>query len=468
LSARRRSPAFHTLVCLALLVATVKAEAQECPPPITSVRADEDYSCLLGVTKPRGWAESIKVVPLSSTLNASFGGEVRLRYDYQHNPAWGQDPQDEHGAFLQRYLLHADARADSGRFRVFTQLRSAFEQFRKAGPSPVEEGELELQQMFADLALVRNDDASLGVRLGRQEFRLGSERLVSLREGPNVRRRFDGARAMLVRGNAEIDTFALYLTENEPGSFEDGTNDNEALWGVYGAIPNALRADAGIDLYYLGHRNEFASYATVSGEETRHTIGARLWGNSGQLDWNWESIYQFGRIGRLDVTAWSIATDTGYSLDGVVWQPRFGISANIASGDSNPDDQTLETFNPLFPRGPYFDELSLLGPRNFFNVHPSLALRPHREVTLTADIDFYWRLEREDGVYDPAGHILRSGAGSRARYVSTLMSMTGTWQVNRNLELSTVYTHVFPGEFIRDTGSHDAIDFIELTARLQF
>ena len=50
--------------------------------------------------------------------------------------------------------------------------------------------------------------------------------------------------------------------------------------------------------------------------------------------------------------------------------------------------------------------------------------------------------------------------------MSTLVSGTARWQVHRSLLLTLVYTHVFPGEFIRETGPHRDIDFVEVTAKV--
>lgn len=101
-------------------------------------------------------------------------------------------------------------------------------------------------------------------------------------------------------------------------------------------------------------------------------------------------------------------------------------------------------------------------------MHPRLTVEPLPKVTLTADVDFYWRLSREDGVYDPAGNLLRDETGSNARYVSTLVSGAADWQVHRHLLLALVYTHVFPGAFIRETAPDRDIDFVEVTAKILF
>jgi hypothetical protein len=395
----------------------------------------------------------------------SLGGEVRLRYDYDESPAWGQDPQDPHGGFLQRYLLHADLHLGE-RVRVFTQLRSALEDGRAGPPSPIEKGELEMQQAFADVGVL--EGGALTLRMGRQELSLGSERLVSVREGPTIRRRFDGLRGIVHAEGWDVSALALYPAQNEPGVFEDDTDTDQSLFGLYAVSPELGLPGMRWDLYYLGYRNEHAAYAQGAGKEKRHSLGVRAWGRHADWDWNGEGIVQVGRFDGADLMAWTVATDTGYTISDASWAPRLGVSANVASGDRDRGDRDLETFNPLFPRGTYFDALGLLGPRNFVNLHPSVTAAPRPDVTLIADVDFFWRLSRDDGVYDPAGNLLRDGTGSKERYVSTLISAEADWQATEHFLFTVVYTHVVPGEFIRETGPHAQTDFIELTARVLF
>ena len=144
------------------------------------------------------------------------------------------------------------------------------------------------------------------------------------------------------------------------------------------------------------------------------------------------------------------------------------MRADIASGDRDPGDADLETFNPLFPRGNYFNELANLGPRNFFDAHPFLTLEVLDPLTLTADWNFYWRQSVEDGIYGPSGNLIRSPEGSRSRYVGSAISLTADWQISRHLNWTTIYAHFFPGSFLRETGSAEPIDFIEFTLSLTF
>jgi hypothetical protein len=82
-----------------------------------------------------------------------------------------------------------------------------------------------------------------------------------------------------------------------------------------------------------------------------------------------------GRFGDAEIRAWSLATDSGYTFDGMAGQPRVALLLAVSSGDTDPDDNRLGTLNLFYPRGNYFGDEATLGPRNFFNIHPALVLR---------------------------------------------------------------------------------------------
>jgi len=193
-----------------------------------------------------------------------------------------------------------------------------------------------------------------------------------------------------------------------------------------------------------------------------------LFGAHAGFDWNWEAVIQWGEFGSGDLLAWTAATDTGYRFATLPFTPRLALNANVASGDKNPNDADLETFNPLFPRGNYFSHLALLGPRNFFNIHPGLELVLVEDIAVSVDTNFYWRLETSDGIYGPSGNILRDGTNVSERYVGWAISGSLDWDINRFAFFGIVYTHVFPDDYIEETGESDDIDFIELTLRVRF
>jgi hypothetical protein len=397
----------------------------------------------------------------------SLGGEIRQRYEYTHNPGFGADPQDPHGVWLQRFAFHSDLQW-SDHVRVFAELHSVLENGRAAGPSPVDEDELEFQNAFLEGRFGLASGSDIRVRVGRQELQLGSARLISVRDGPNVRRTFDGVRVMAQAERWTIDAIAVRPRKNESGIFDDSTDDTQALWGLYlTRSPREGRA-LGLDAYYLVREQDDALYDQGSAAETRRTLGLRFFGSSGGWTWNVEPMVQFGEFGTGQIRAWTIGTETGYTWSDRNWQPSLKVSANIGSGDRDRLAPDLQTFSPLYPRGNYFSEDSILGPQNFYNLHPFLTLRPSSIWALTADYNVFWRMSVGDGVYGPNGSLVRSGEGSRERLVATALSITSEWTIGRQLTFTAIYTHFSPREFLEQTGPSEAVDFLELTGRFRF
>ena len=433
------------------------------------LRYDDDRACFRDPENREGFLGELKFILLADDeqVSLSLGGEIRQRYAYINNPLFGTELQDESGVWLQRYALHGDLRFGP-HVRAFAQLSSALETGGPGGPRPVDENELSFQNAFIDLELPLGSDANLIIRGGRQELQFGSGRLVDVREGPNVRRSFDAARAIFDLARWQVDLFAARPRLSRPGVFDDEADDGEGLWGAYAVGGEGWLPLGELDLYYLGFTDDAGAFVQGTAHERRHSIGARFHGAERGWDWNWEAIYQFGSFGDGGISAWTIAGETGFTFEDRPWRWRFALSANIASGDGDPDDTVLGTFNPLFPRGNYFSEAAVLGPRNFFNLHPFVTVRPTEAWSLTAGMNAFWRLNTNDGVYAPAGQLVRGPSGSDERFVGSAFSLTSQYMLAENLAANAVYTHFFPENFVRATGPSEDIDAFELTLQLKF
>jgi hypothetical protein len=442
-------------------------EACELEP--AKLRFDDHYGCFRDPENRGDVSGDIKLIPLDQDgqVYLSLGGEVRQRYEYTHDPLFGAGPQDNAGVWLQRYTLHSDLHLGP-HLRVFGQFSSSLETGRAGGPSPVDENKLTLQNAFVDLTLPLGPEAAFALRAGRQELQFGSGRLVDVREGPNVRRSFDAVRAIFEVPGWQLEVLAARPRLPRPGVFDDEANDGQALWGVYATSGENWLLIGALDFYYLGFEDDVGAFAQGTAREQRHSVGVRFHGSERGWDWNWEAIYQFGSFGDGNISAWTIATETGFTFEDRPWRPRVALSGNIASGDDDPTDSHLGTFNALFPRGNYFSEAAVLGPRNFFNFHAFVTVQPTEGWSLTADMNFFWRLETNDGVYSPAGQLIRGPSGSNERFVGSAFSLTLEYAFAGNLSFTAIYTRFFAGGFIRATGPSEDVDFFELTLQLKF
>jgi hypothetical protein len=441
------------------------AAALTCPA-IPVIRSESDPATLHA--EKCDLPSPLSYVDLGDTArHVSFGGEVRQRYEYTRNPGLGADPHDAQSVWLQRYALHSDLQWGS-HARAFVELQSVLEQGRSGGPSPLDEDKLELQNAFLEGRMSLGGGGDLRARAGRQELELGSARLISVRDGPNVRRTFDGLRLIAKTGEWTVNALALKPRRDRSGVFDDSTRNSQRLWGVYATrAPDETRA-LGLDAYYLVREDDEAAYDQGVGRERRETLGVRLFGTYGGWRWDIEQMFQFGRFASGNLRAWTLSNVVGYTWSELQWQPGVRISASIASGDRNRDDPDLQTFHPLYPRGNYFSQAAILGPQNFYHAHVFLTLQPSAITTLTVDYDTFWRQSTQDGVYGPSGRLLRSGESNGERLVARDLSLTAEWKLNRQFNFLAIYSRFSPGPFLKQAGLRDTLELVSLTARYRF
>ncbi len=240
---------------------TLRAGSEEIPAFKLS-RQDEDWSIWRGSQPRTHFLDSIKFVPLNGDASAwlTLGGEVRERYEYFDNANWGKGVQDDNGYLLQRFLLSADAHAGD-HFRLFTEFQSGLEDGRNGGPRPTDRDAFDIHQLFVDARIPVGGTNTLTIRPGRQELAFGSQRLVSVRDSPNLRRTFDGVRATLVLEGWQWDAFATRPVRLKTGVFDDDPDPGTKFWGFYGVTPYSPVPGGRIDVYYLGIDRHSATYA---------------------------------------------------------------------------------------------------------------------------------------------------------------------------------------------------------------
>lgn len=398
--------------------------------------------------------DRLKFIPLrgeNEDYYLSFGIWIRERGEYVSNPDWASTPPGNIYP-MQRYFLHADLHLGE-RFRFFDELASSLENGRNGGPRPgVDEKQFYFHQGFFDLGLWRSGKDSLTLRAGRQEMALGSENLVSTRDGRNIRRSLNGFRLTWLSGEWTVDAFALRPTLDNAGIFNDPPDHTASFWGVYAVRPFRVLPQGNVDLYYMGLDSQNVPFdGKGSGREQRETIGTRLWGATEHWDYNDEFTFQWGWFGSDDIRAWAVSTETGYRFGSASLKPRFGTRAVAFSGDQNPSSRTLGTFNSIYEKGPYFSDAELFARRNLVALQPSAELNLSRTVSLTANLAFYWRESPRDGLYSIGNAVLVSGQKSTASYIASQASVQLRWRMNRNLTWFTEYSHFFPGEFLKQS-----------------
>lgn len=437
-------------------------------PTLTIERYPEDWSHLENPSKRTGrWTERFKYVPLreDGSIYLTTGVEARSRYEGYDNPNWGSTPDE--GYVWHRLMPYADLHV--GSVRIFAQpIFSAISGASSRPRTPVDTTGADVLQAFMEVELDVAGGTSLRASAGRKLLSLGAGRFVSTRYGPGIPQAFDGVDATVAGRTRQVAAFYFRPVDTSQGDFDDCGSRQKSTWGIYATQWLGNSRLFGVDAFYLGLRDRRAVYDQGTGRQILHTFGARVFGDTGSWNWNVEGVLQRGLFAGRRTSAWGVASEIGYRPKAMPLQPEFRLTADIVSGDSDPDDPTLGTFNPMFPNGKYLGALTPVGPRNLIHVRPSAAIHPRGDMQVSLTAAAFWRQSTNDGIYAIPGIVLRRGSDSKARFIGKQFELATAWQATPELNLSASASVFDAGDFIRDTGPARSIRMASATANFRF
>ncbi len=204
-------------------------------PRIGFNRWQEDWSVLADPslrTEPLDDLKYIPLLPDDPASYASFGLDLRERFESNDAPFFGVGKNKGDSYLLQRLETHADVRPNAN-WQIFAQLEDARAPGR-AIITPVDEDQFDLEQAFVTYTSAFAGGVAK-IRLGRQEMAFDLQRFVSVRDGPNVRQAFDAA------------WLDWAITPNRAGAVE----------AVHYEVADVIRRAGGHNADYLGVELKF-------------------------------------------------------------------------------------------------------------------------------------------------------------------------------------------------------------------
>jgi hypothetical protein len=254
---------------------------------------------------------------------------------------------------------------------------------------------------------------------------------------------------------------ALRLVKASQNVFDDYPDHAQSMWGTGLSAPHPIWKHANVSLYYYGLDRKNSVFTKGIGRAIRHTIGSRSWKGTDSWDFNYEAIVQWGSFRGRPIRAWALSEDTGYTLSKNRLRPRFGIRADVASGDGGPQSHALGSFDPLLPAAPVYSGPSgVLGPTNLIDLTPTLRISLSPNLSVSWECSSFWRQSLDDGVYTPFVTPIRAGLSTAGRYVATAPSITVTWKANRHTTLSTTYTRFFAGGYFDSVPPERNVNYV--------
>jgi hypothetical protein len=424
-------------------------------PVILFNRWQEDWSVLANPDVPKEPFDNLKYISLSDQdpqTYLSLGADLRERFESNDATNFGVGTNREANYDISRLETDADLRI-AGQFQFFAQLQSDYA-IDKNVDTPVDQDRLDLEQAFVALTEPL-DNGLLKVRLGRQQFGFDLQRFVSVRDGPNVRQSYDAAWVDYEHGKWRYITFYSHpVQDRDLRPFDDYSSPKLSYGGF--RVERKVMKSASVAVYVSRFSQEDARFPSITGNERRDIVDVHFAGTQGPMDWDIEAMHQSGRIGIEDIEAWAFGSLGGHTFTSIPWTPRLGLQVDAASGDKNPLDNQLNTFNPLFPNGYYVTLAGYTGFVNFIHVKPSLTVHPLPRLKLMTAIGAQWRETTADAVYTQPDSAVAGTAGRAGQYTGTYGQFRGDYTLTEHVWLALEVVHFAVSDVIREVGGHDS------------
>lgn len=424
-------------------------------PNISFNRWQENWSVLADPRTPREPFDALKYIALSTTDSETYlslGADLRERFEANDAPDFGIGANRSMDYVISRLDAHADLHLGT-HVQIFAQLQSDFAP-GKPILLPVDQDRLGLEQAFV-VVTEAVAGGTLKLRFGRQQFAFDLQRFISARDGPNVRQSYDAAWVDYENGKWKLISFFSHPVQNRDRHIFDDYSDGRLTYGGV-RLERKISSQTYLASYYSRFTQDTAKFPGITGHERRDIFDLHFSGAASGFDWDFEGMKQTGRIGPDSIHAWAFGSLAGYRFRDLGLSPRLGLQVDGASGDHDPKDHQLGTFNPLFPNGYYVTLAGYTGYVNFIHVKPSLTLYPSKPLKLMLALGAQWRDTIGDAVYSQPNIPVPGTAGHSGRYTGTYGQSRMDWTIDRNISAAVEAVHFAVAQVIRQAGGHDA------------
>jgi len=403
-------------------------------------------------------------IPLAEDESA----ELRLNFDYRarfqvRRPASyaaGANNDDTDSGVLSRLRIGADlALPGNHGFKMVLQDARSF------GSEPrgaVNTGNNDLS--FLEAYWRMDDLLGKGVktRLGRQQWQWGSGRILGLPEFSNTSRAFDGVKLMRDGETYSASAFLAIVSDGLRAS------DDEYLGGVtVDFTGNRAFTFGAMMLYEL--RQEPVGAADAASRFTWNPRAHGYFGDDvefqfpgnkprGQIGYEVEFALQHGEETEQErsvlASAFALRLEYNHKIDD---NTAITVEAgyDFASGDSNLADTKNRTFKSPYSSGHAFHgHADLLGWSNLNDYWASIRYyNAESNWSGYFAVHHFRRASSGDGMYGTNGAMVRAGGANRSREIGTEVDISVLYQINNWMSLEVAYSHLFKGQFIKDSAS---------------
>jgi hypothetical protein len=286
--------------------------------------------------------------------------------------------------------------------------------------------------------------------VGRQELRIGDERVVGISDWTNTSRTWDGFYMRIGNVN-QLNIFSTSVVTVYPTSLDThgagltfhGVQAKLATWVPHTTIEPFVLVRA---------LPRVISQQGVPGNKTEATFGSYYemnlpsgFDSSGTLD------LQRGSYSNDSIVAGAAIVHGGYGAKSLPWQPHLEGEYDYATGNPHTNPDRISTYDQQYPSNHNaFGLVDLFGFQNIKQRRVNLQLKPRSDLLLLFQGGSLHVPTIHDGVYSGAGAslIAAPAGGFRSDDIGSEFDASGKYIYYKSFVTNIGVGHFFPGELM--------------------
>jgi len=339
-------------------------------------------------------------------------------------------------------------------FKVIGQVQDARSFYQEPPIGPPNTVRWDLKLAYAELGDPETQPVTF--RVGRQILDY-NDTIISNSEWRNQARSFDAVVTNIHVNQFRVSLFAASAVIPEVQGLthhEEGNN----IYGMYNTLTRIVPKSA-VEPFVLWRVepsvNLDETLKVKTGKLDEQAYGLRVYGRQiRNFDYRAEAIREGGSAGPNAIKAWATTVGAGYTLNSLLWKPRFFTGYDYASGNKNPTEPVQGTFDTMYPTAhDRFGISDQFGWENIVAGRGGVTIVPHRRFSFTAQYLDFWLASATDALYNTSGGvILHNVAGKDGTHIGNEVDAYTWYEINREVHVGAGIGHIIAGDFLARAG----------------
>ncbi len=224
--------------------------------------------------------------------------------------------------------------------------------------------------------------------------------------------------------------------------FDDHVFQGVGVYGHFKTSPNGAAEP------FFAWKNSL--YHDVTPEENSFQYGMRLYEkNFHGFNYDFTFAKRSGTIGNKSINAYAYVAKTGYCFEQIPMKPDFVIGRVFASGDSNPNDKTIDTYAKVFGStiGEHYGRINIMSWSNLVDNQADLSFEPADRVHVKISYHDF-SLDKAEDSWE--FYKYKNKPGNHYTHLGNEFDLELKYHYLKNLQFHFIYAYFKAGDFVKN------------------